>query len=509
MRKSLLKYWIVIPSFLALVFAPKMTTLAEEAPKLSEYSIGIEDNHIVEYFETSDEEFLPDASGSSATLGGKEIEIVEIARSEEKNVPKVIDIIIDISGSMDDSRMAAAISTSQKFIDNMGENDMMRITRMGNDRYSTDFTSDKGELQAFLEETAVTKEDTNFYKVLKDEVEELAGKKDIPDRRMIVIFSDGAEDQATGITSEEAMNAVKESRIPIYAVALLKENPTDKQIESAKIMGSFARESFAGKYVAPVLEDVANDEVYPLLANKIASQFYVEMDPWEILVGLDDFKLELKLSDGESEVEYTTDVSQELLKELFYDTSDSSSNEESVTSATTESEKASDVVAAEETESSEVPAESNKTSSLPGMIKGILSNKYVLVIIIVVVVLLVLFIVGLIILLGRKNAKQEAVGDDFVEVTLFRQKTGEAVVSMNLYTELSIGRGGMCDVQINDNALSDKHCLLVRRGQGISFFDNNSTNGSYVNGIPVLGEKVLQNGDILLLGSDEYVINWR
>ena len=36
--------------------------------------------------------------------------------------------------------------------------------------------------------------------------------------------------------------------------------------------------------------------------------------------------------------------------------------------------------------------------------------------------------------------------------------------------------------------------------------DNNSTNGTFVNGVPITGEFVVESGDILLVGSAEYKI---
>lgn len=516
MRKRLLKYGMILLTAFMLSVGMDLIAFAAEMPNISLHSINVEDNYIAGYFETTAEDFLPEISYSKAEIGGKDAKIVEIVRSEDKKVPKTIDVIIDISGSMDEERMNAACSTVKEFIDHMQEEDAMRITRMGNDRYFIDYTSDKEELSAFLEETSVTKEDTNFYKVLKEEVDELSVRKDIPSRRMIVVFSDGAEDQATGITAEEAMNAVKQSKIPVYAVALLKENPTEKQIEAAKIMGSFARESFAGKYIVPVLDQITTEEIYPLILNKINSQFIVVVDPWETLVGLESLQLKLKLSDGEMETDCEIEISDKVVSELFYD-SDGNKKETEVTSEEKTETKS------ETKKETELPAISSETDEslsaeeeAPNLIKSILSNKIFVMIIIAAIFLLVILIVGLVILLKKKSTEQVqeiensyAESNECIQITLVKQKTGETAASMDLYHKLSVGRGSDCDIHIEDNALSIEHGFFIRHGQEVYFLDNNSTNGSYINGMPVLGEKALKDGDVLLLGSDEYVINWR
>lgn len=60
----------------------------------------------------------------------------------------------------------------------------------------------------------------------------------------------------------------------------------------------------------------------------------------------------------------------------------------------------------------------------------------------------------------------------------------------------------------NDELLSGRHCELTLKEGMIFICDLNSTNGTYVNGVPISGSFRLHNDDIILLGSMELRIGF-
>jgi pSer/pThr/pTyr-binding forkhead associated (FHA) protein len=67
--------------------------------------------------------------------------------------------------------------------------------------------------------------------------------------------------------------------------------------------------------------------------------------------------------------------------------------------------------------------------------------------------------------------------------------------------EFVFGRGPECHVRPNSELVSRQHCLLkVQPNGGLSVRDLGSANGTLVNGARVIGERPLQNGDVLQLG---------
>ena len=73
-----------------------------------------------------------------------------------------------------------------------------------------------------------------------------------------------------------------------------------------------------------------------------------------------------------------------------------------------------------------------------------------------------------------------------------------------LETELSIGRDKTNSIAVEDRVLSRRHCLVHREGGGFQLRDLNSSNGTYVNGLPVTTQ-ALKSGDHLKAGESVFL----
>src|SRR5271169_2634047 len=67
-------------------------------------------------------------------------------------------------------------------------------------------------------------------------------------------------------------------------------------------------------------------------------------------------------------------------------------------------------------------------------------------------------------------------------------------------TEIVLGRGADCDIQIDRDSVSRRHARVFRSGESWSVEDLQSTNGSYVNDVPVT-KSVLRDADFLKIGA--------
>lgn len=65
-----------------------------------------------------------------------------------------------------------------------------------------------------------------------------------------------------------------------------------------------------------------------------------------------------------------------------------------------------------------------------------------------------------------------------------------------------LGRDPSCEVQVEDARASRKHARIDRQGEGrFVVRDLGSTNGTFVNGARLLGEKRLDDGDVISIGA--------
>ena len=69
--------------------------------------------------------------------------------------------------------------------------------------------------------------------------------------------------------------------------------------------------------------------------------------------------------------------------------------------------------------------------------------------------------------------------------------------------QYSIGRVETCSICINDPTISSHQCILTQSDNSYCLIDNNSTNGTRVNNVPLLSKLELRHGDIIQIGSIE------
>jgi hypothetical protein len=80
---------------------------------------------------------------------------------------------------------------------------------------------------------------------------------------------------------------------------------------------------------------------------------------------------------------------------------------------------------------------------------------------------------------------------------------------ISLSTRAFIGRASECDLSITDDEeISKRHCELVMEGGYVLVNDLNSTNGTFVNGVPVKTGHRLKSGDLVMVGRTEMRITF-
>ena len=83
----------------------------------------------------------------------------------------------------------------------------------------------------------------------------------------------------------------------------------------------------------------------------------------------------------------------------------------------------------------------------------------------------------------------------------FRGKQFE--LTNDFYT---VGRSDDRDICIKDSSLSSHHCDIIRSGETFIVRDNNSTNGTRINNVPIT-EQELMNSDIIQFGGIEVLFD--
>lgn len=474
--------------------------------------------------------YCPTKEQSKLLVGKQTVNIEDIKVFKDTKEPISYLMMIDVSGSMDEERVEQAKEIMRQLVKNKKNSDNFSIATLGNDIKASDFSEDENQILSYIDEIAVTNEDTNLYAAIKQEIEVLKTENSVHEKRCMVIFSDGADDRQVGITKAEAETIVKESHVPIFTIALLDRRLRDADKENAKILGSFARDSAGGEHFAPQLDEGSYDKIADKIQDRLNNSLVVTADLSEVVVGDDTVYIEAELASKTGKAKGSITVPSGSIKEQ----------------AEIAKQRIAEVnisVSEEQPEVNDVQEQPEEKTNSPQVIIGI----------IVVIVIILLAILVFTIMHKKSNDEMYELSDqgyepvsgssnvavsDYIiqddsstiapvagqaasvpqktkypkkiQFTMFKIGPSEdEKYELTVKDEVTIGRSDSCTLSLkDDNALSGKHCSVIYREGQVFIRDNGSTNGTFANGVPIVGELQINQDDILLIGSNEYRISW-
>lgn len=528
---------IFLLSVIVMLFGKGQFVNAEEILRIGVDQYEVSEGKLLIYVNQNREEFTPLNFSSSLLVGKQNIEIENIQQFSELDEPVTYLCLVDVSGSMTKEGIEQIKEILKQFIENKGAQDNFCITTMGNSLISSGFLTDAAQLDEVINGIERTREDTNLYYGIKEEINVLNTDPNVYKKRCLLIFSDGADDQTVGITREEAETAVKDSHIPIFTVAMLKENPKDAEVESAKVLGSFARYSAGGEHYAPQIDGYEYSEIITKVNKRIQASVVLTASIEDLIVGDETVYIEVELSDGTTKAKDGMTVPAG-----------------NIADAVKEIQQAADVnitIIKEEQTVEEPQAEEPPAEEEPEVEESKPINKFMLIGVLTLALILAIVVILIILKMKKSNAENTSLDEgtesdkenegnsigengaieataafedstdgnskknikkhnNSVEVTLFKVGPGDGDSHrLTVKGEASIGRNKSCKLVLdNDSALSGRHCSIIYRDGSVFVRDDESTNGTYVNGVPIVGEFKTEKDDILLIGSSEYRIFW-
>ena len=106
-------------------------------------------------------------------LGKEELQVVQVESVEEASEPVTYLCLVDVSGSLDATRMEEMKTVILHLADNMKEGDNLCIVAMGDELRPTGFLTDIEAIRNHVQELAVLKEDTNLYQGITESIQML------------------------------------------------------------------------------------------------------------------------------------------------------------------------------------------------------------------------------------------------------------------------------------------------------------------------------------------------
>ncbi|PKM57229.1 MAG: hypothetical protein CVU98_07150 [Firmicutes bacterium HGW-Firmicutes-3] len=179
--------------------------------------------------------------------------------------------LVDISKSMSSDQMMSIRNFMKKWSETKAIDDQIGIITFGDSiKIAQEFTEDVNHINAAIETIRPTDNSTAFLESIHKGLQLIRQKESkLSGRRIIVVFSDGENEETGGITFQEVLETLKVSNIPVYGIGTAV-NPNTKQQEYLDNFAHLARTS-GGKYYQVSVMDFGM--IYEDLTKRMTSQY--------------------------------------------------------------------------------------------------------------------------------------------------------------------------------------------------------------------------------------------
>lgn len=459
-----------------------------------------------------------------ATLDGQSLSI-SVSSIQANELPITVYCLVDTSGYVSDFRMRLIQGTLTQISQSLTEHDNMVITTLENSADEEKILATEQERADAIAAITASSQDAGLYSGIVNSVSRLTSATDLNPVRALVILSSGVDRSKSGFTEQEVRDSIEKTRLPIFTVAIVESFDA---MESGKLLGSFARSSCGGTCQSTVSEDANSTIRWGATGQEFGAGIWRTLSSFRFLTAdLSQMSLDASEIDSRLTITYTTE---------------NNSFTDSVMVPIAEL-----LPAPEPTEES-VPADDLETTTLdriasvPVYVWGAAG-----------VVLLIIIITISVSISKRKKAQQKAMEEARrreEEDELARMKAAEKEAAAQKAEEMeplapsapskprpacylimtdiphgdhscrfvvplgeavSFGRDNRSKYVLDggDAQLSGLHFSVIVQDQTIRVRDEHSTNGTFINGVSIVGSgwNKMSSGDKLRVGSREYRVS--
>lgn len=443
----------------------------------------------------------------AATVGQTRADVKEIKRFDQSGEGIGYIFLVDISRSISMGQFDQMKNAITLWIDKMRDNDRCAIISFG-EKVTTvqDYTADKNALKNGIKTLTISDNRTQLHQGIAKAIE--LGHRtdtDLPNRRVIVMLSDGEDDFPGGMTSDEVLTSMKVDRVPLYAIGFLQKG---KQGDTNfKTLGVFSRTS-GGEFFDGSSSELG--KLYESIQQKVFKSFLVKLDAAKATADGKSYRLQLTFNSSGRSMTDGLDIRIKAIKGTPPE------------------------------QTSPEPWYKARYKNIP--VWGYASIGAFLLLIIAIIIRMHLKKAARLraeeeqkIRLAEEEAAQKRAAEEAtareaeekrkldeqltvkrttapgikMKLTVLDHSGDQRDYGISLSERAIIGRSTECDLPIrNDEEISKRHCELTIEGGYVMISDLNSTNGTFVNGVPIKTGHRLKSGDLVLLGRTELRITF-
>lgn len=501
---KILRIWVII----AAVCLTCSSAIAADVVTLRAGQAVARHPEIKVYIDALDQSGIPvDALSSgqlSATVGQIQGAVKEIRRFDQSGEGVGYVFLVDISRSISSGQFDQMKAAINLWVDKMRDIDRSAIISFG-EKITTvqDYTADKNALKNGVKTLAMSDNKTQLHQGIAKAIE-MSHRIDatLPSRRVIVMLSDGEDDFPGGMTRDEVLAAMKVDRVPVYAIGFSK--PGKQGDANLKTLGEFARMS-GGEFFDGNGAELG--KLFESIQQKILKSFLVKLDATKATADGNSYRLQLTFSSAGKSM--TDGLDLRILSptgttppQPWYKTWHKKISVWGYVAAgcflvliialfVRSRQKKAARLLAEEEERKRLDAEqeaTQKKATVEAAARAEEEKKK---------------------LDEQLTVKKAAAPGLKMKLSVLGNSGDQRDYGISLSGRAFIGRSSECDLAIRDDEeISKRHCELTLEGGYVMISDLNSTNGTFVNGVPVKTGHRLKSGDLVLLGRTELRITF-
>lgn len=225
------------------------------------------------YFSMLDEGGVPvELTGDAAvslSVGGIQRDCT-IRPAQQENIGYVF--AVDISSSLDDATFQQVRDALDVWVNHISDQDAAALLTFG-DKVTvvSDFSRDRDTLKALIAELTPTDQTTQLHNGLTAALG-VASRRggDLPERRVVIVLTDGNDEAVAGATLSEVSAMVEETALPLYVIGF--DSQMEADLTALDSLGEIARKS-GGAYLP---SGASFTETYGEVFDRIGRSYLLE-----------------------------------------------------------------------------------------------------------------------------------------------------------------------------------------------------------------------------------------
>ena len=416
--------------------------------------------------------------------GPMDFRIESMLLSEE---PIAVVLAIDTSGSARGKVIKHAREAALKFVEGLGENDLVAIVDFNDQEHIiSEFTSDKETLKKAIEGLKVGGTKTTLYDAIYKALE-MASRPALPFRRVVIVLSDG-KDEGSALTISDVINKAQASNILVYTIGLGSKVDNQPLTRISRLTGGTFLFTSTSAELANlydrISEQLKNQYILTYVSSSIVGDGQQHILGLSVAIGNLIFKDEMEFTAPKTTattmrtwlwIAIAILIIMIIILIIVVMTRTRTSGgfkEESSLGSATVSESMTIM-------DSEMGGDETVMQSIKREGGAHPPDKTII---------------------------MKGMGEDFVSAWIEITKGPDKGKSFNLKEERTkIGRSGACEVSLSDDTISREQAVIVNEDGKYRLTDLASSNGTFVDGKKIT-TRVIKDGDKIGFGNTEVVL---